>query len=47
MGKTMLGLAKHAWSAPQDGAACSCTVARADVVLPGSGWDRYSHDDEL
>jgi len=45
--EAMVGPAKHAWSTPDDGAACSRIVARADVVFPRSGWGRRGHDARL
>ena len=41
--KAVVGPAEHAWSTPDNGAACSRVVAGADVVFPGSGWVWCGH----
>ena len=43
--EAMIGPAEHAWSTPDNSAACSRIVAGADVVFPGSGWGRCGHVD--
>ena len=43
--EAVVGLAEHAWSTPDNSAACSRIVAGADVVFPRSGRGRCGHVD--